>query len=104
MSPVHLPVVRNPLHIVRGLVLALLLSWSALALAAGGSYATTGTGTFAQSLWWLDFTGFSNTTAGGASGQAFTFTLPNGAGTLTTAVTRTQTGTATGMAAVAEPA
>ncbi|MDE1953281.1 MAG: DUF11 domain-containing protein [Betaproteobacteria bacterium] len=104
MSPVHLPVVRNPLHIVRGLVLALLLSWSALALAAGGSYATAGTGTFAQSLWWLDFTGYDNTAAGGAAGQAFTFTLPNGAGTLTTSVQRSQTGTGTTMAAVAEPA
>ena len=104
MSPVHPPAVRNPLHIVRGLVLALLLSWSALALAAGGSYATAGTGTFAQSLWWLDFTGYNNTTAGGAGGQAFSFILPNGAGTLTTSVQRTQTGTGTTMAAVAEPA
>jgi len=68
-------------------------------MAAGGSYATTGT--FAQSLWWLDFTGYDNTVAGTAGGQAFSFTLPNGAGTLTTAVKRSGTTT---MTAVASPA
>ena len=67
--------------------------------AAGGSYAAAGTGNFADSLWWLDFTGYDDVTAG-AGGQAFSFTLPNSAGTLTTTVTRTGTTT---MAAVASP-
>ena len=93
----------NATRLWRWVAAALLLVWSGMALAAGGSYATAGTGTFAQSLWWLDFTGYNNTTAGGG-GQSFTFTLPNGAGTLTTTVRRTQTSTGTGMAAVAEPA
>jgi uncharacterized repeat protein (TIGR01451 family) len=65
-------------------------------LATGGSYATAGTGTFAQSLWWLDFTGFNT---GSSATQTMSFTLPSGAGTLSlgTAVT-------SGMALVAEPA
>lgn len=90
-------------HRLRLLLVPLLLAWSGVALAATGSYAAAGTGTFAQSLWWLDFTGYNNTTAG-AGGQAYTFTLPNNAGTLSTTVKRTQTGSSTGMAAVAEPA
>jgi len=56
---------------------ALLAPWSLPALAASGSYASNGT--FAQSLWWLDFTGFSTAST---SAQALTFTLPGGAGTL----------------------
>jgi uncharacterized repeat protein (TIGR01451 family) len=67
--------------------------WSPAAMANGGSYASAGTGTYAQSLWWLDFTGYNDATATGA-GQPFGFTLPNGAGTLTTTVKRT-TGTGT---------
>jgi len=90
---------RRCRNILPPLAAALLVAWAGLAQAAGGSYATTGT--FAQSLWWLDFTGYDNTTAGTAGGQAFTFTLPNGAGTLTTAVKRTGTTT---MTAVASPA
>ncbi len=70
------------------------------AFASGGSYATAGTGTYAQSLWWLDFTGYSNATAAGG-GQAYSFTLPNGAGTLATTVSLSGNGT---LAAVAEPA
>lgn len=56
---------------------ALLAPWSLPAFAVSGSYA--GNGTFAQSLWWLDFTGFSTAST---SAQAVTFTLPGGAGTL----------------------
>ena len=56
---------------------ALLAPWSMPAFAVSGSYA--GNGTFAQSLWWLDFTGFSTAST---SAQALTFTLPSGAGTL----------------------
>lgn len=56
---------------------ALLAPWSLPALAVSGSYASNGT--FAQSLWWLDFTGFSTAST---SAQALTFTLPSGAGTL----------------------
>jgi prealbumin domain-containing protein len=66
------------------------------AFAAGGSYATQGTGTFAQSLWWLDFTGFN--TASTAT-QALTFTLPAGGGSLSLSAQVTA-----GMALVAEPA
>ena len=53
------------------------------ARANGASFATTGTGTFAPSVAWLDFTGY-NDAAAAAGGQAFSFTLPNGAGTLAT--------------------
>ncbi|HLQ38357.1 MAG TPA: hypothetical protein VK348_11170, partial [Planctomycetota bacterium] len=53
----------------RLLLAALLVSWTGPALAASGSYA--GNGTFAQSLWWLDFTGFSTAST---SAQALTFT------------------------------
>jgi len=76
------------------------LGWANAALAAGGSYATAGSGTYAQSLWWLDFTTYNNATAAGG-GQAFSFTLPSGAGTLSTTVTLSGNGT---LAAVAEPA
>jgi len=62
---------------VRLALTALLAPWSLPALAVSGSYA--GNGTFAQSLWWLDFTGFSTAST---SAQALTFTLPGGAGTL----------------------
>jgi len=70
------------------------------ALASGGSYATAGTGTYAQSLWWLDFTGYSNSSAAGG-GQAYSFTLPNGAGSFSTTLALSGNGT---LAAVAEPA
>jgi uncharacterized repeat protein (TIGR01451 family) len=61
----------------RLLLAALLVPWTVPALAVSGSYA--GNGTLAQSLWWLDFTGFSTAST---SAQALTFTLPDGAGTL----------------------
>ena len=63
---------------------------------AGGSFASGGTGTYAASLWWLDFAGFSSA----AGSQGFSFTLPNGAGTLSTTVISSGNGT---MSAVAEP-
>jgi uncharacterized repeat protein (TIGR01451 family) len=72
----------------------------ATARAASGSYATVGTGTYAQSLWWLDFSAYSNSTAAGA-GQALSFTLPSGAGTLSTTVTLSGSTT---LQAVAIPA
>lgn len=69
------------------------------ARANGGSYASSGSGTYTQSLWWLDFSGYSDAAASGA-GQAFSFTLPNGAGTLSTIVKRT---TGTGSMVVTTP-
>ncbi len=81
------------------LVALVALCWSGAAVAAGGSYATAGTGTYAQSLWWLDFTGYNNASAAGG-GQAFSFTLPSGAGTLSTTLSLAGNGT---LAAVAEP-
>jgi uncharacterized repeat protein (TIGR01451 family) len=70
------------------------------AFASGGSYATAGTGTYAQSLWWLDFAGYSNAAAGGG-GQPYTFTLPSGTGSLSTTVTFSGNGT---LVAAPEPA
>ena len=78
----------------RLMLAALLVPWTGPALAASGSYA--GNGTFAQSLWWLDFTGFSTAST---SAQALTFTLPNGAGTLGLSAQISSTG----MQLVAEP-
>jgi uncharacterized repeat protein (TIGR01451 family) len=69
-------------------------------LANGASYATAGTGTFTQSLAWLDFAGYKDSTAA-AGGQAFSFTLPNGVGTLTTTVLKSGSGT---MVVTPEPA
>ena len=76
---------------LRWLALALLAAAGALPLARanGGSYASSGSGTYTQSLWWLDFSGYDDATAASAAGQPFTFTLPNGAGTLSTTVKRT---------------
>lgn len=85
---------------IAALVLIMALVCAKAALASGGSYATAGTGAYAQSLWWLDFAGYNNATAAGG-GQAYSFTLPNGAGTLSTTVTLSGNGT---LAAVAEPA
>src|SRR5438876_1046223 len=68
----------------------------ALALSSAPVLATGGSGSFAQSLWWLDFTGFS--TASTAT-QNLTFTLPSGAGSLTLGATVSSTG----MLLVAEP-
>ena len=81
---------------IAGVLAGTLALSSAPVLAAGGSYATSGTGSFAQSLWWLDFTGFS--TASTAT-QNLTFTLPSGAGSLTLGATVSSTG----MLLVAEP-
>lgn len=68
---------------------------SSVAVAAGGSYATSGTGTFAQSLWWLNFSGFNT---GSTAAQNLSFTLPNSAGTLSLAAS-----VSSGMSLVAEP-
>src|SRR5947207_15394510 len=73
---------------IAGVLAGTLALSSAPVLAAGGSYATSGTGSFAQSLWWLDFTGFS--TASTAT-QNLTFTLPSGAGSLTLGATISST-------------
>jgi uncharacterized repeat protein (TIGR01451 family) len=70
------------------------------AQANGGSYASSGSGTYTQSLWWLDFSGYNDATASSSAGQPYTFTLPNGAGTLTTTVKRT---TGTGALVVSTP-
>ena len=70
------------------------IAWLSLvpaAQAASGSYATVGAGNYAQSLWWLDF--------GGSTSGSFSFTLPGGAGTLSTSVT-----SSSGMSNVGEPA
>src|ERR1700685_2836696 len=80
---------------------ALLVALSAAALstpvlATGGSYAA-GTGTFAQSLWWLDFTGYNTSSV--LLPQALSFTLPSSAGTLSLSAQ-----VSAGMALVAEPA
>lgn len=80
--------------LARLLLAALLVPWTVPALAASGSYASNGT--FAQSLWWLDFTGFSTAST---STQALTFALPGGAGTLGLSA---QT-SSTSMQLVAEP-
>ncbi len=79
----------------RLLLAALLAPWCVPAFAVSGSYASNGT--FAQSLWWLDFTGFSTAST---SAQALTFTLPNGAGTLGVSAQISSTA----MQLVAEPA
>ena len=64
------------------LVCLLALAWTHTARAAGGSYATAGTGTYSQSLWWLDLSGYSDSAAS-LGGSALSFTLPSGAGTMT---------------------
>lgn len=90
----HAPRARRWLP--RLLLAALLTPYATAALATGGSYATNGTGTFAQSLWWLDFTGFNT---GSLAAQPLTFTLPSGSGTLSVSAKVSSTG----MALVAEP-
>jgi uncharacterized repeat protein (TIGR01451 family) len=89
----HAPRVRR--WFLRLLLAALLTPYATTALATGGSYATNGTGTFAQSLWWLDFTGFNT---GSVAAQPLTFTLPSGAGTLSLSAQ-----VSSGMALVVEP-
>jgi uncharacterized repeat protein (TIGR01451 family) len=89
----HAPRVRR--WVLRLLLAALLTPYATAALATGGSYATNGTGTFAQSLWWLDFTGFNTASV---AAQPLTFTLPSGAGTLSLSAQ-----VSSGMALVAEP-
>ncbi|WP_293604388.1 hypothetical protein [Polaromonas sp. UBA4122] len=82
------------LRVLRLMLAAMLGLVANVALAAGGSYATAAaTSTYAQSLWWLDFTGYNDATAAGAAGQPYTFTLPGGAGTLTLTVKKTGVGT-----------
>lgn len=89
---------RRPPRLQSSLRAALLLSVfvSSAAIAAGGSYATSGSGTFAQSLWWLNFSGFNT---GSTAAQNLSFTLPNSAGTLSLAAS-----VSSGMTLVAEPA
>jgi uncharacterized repeat protein (TIGR01451 family) len=89
------PAARSRARILPWLLAVLSATLSAQVFATGGSYATTGTGTFAQSLWWLDFTGFSTASP---LPQALTFTLPSGAGTLSLSAT-----VSANMALVAEP-
>ena len=91
-SPTLQPKLQRWLRSFAALTCLLVAVWAQPAWSATGSYATAGTGTFAQSLWWLDFTGYT-------SGGTLSFTLPGSAGTLSTNVTTT-----TGMAVVAEPA
>jgi uncharacterized repeat protein (TIGR01451 family) len=81
---------------LRAVLLSLSAFASSPAIAAGGSYATSGTGTFAQSLWWLNFSGFNT---GSTAAQNLSFTLPNSAGTLSLAAS-----VSSGMTLVAEPA
>jgi len=90
----HAPRARR--WLLRPLLAALLTPFATAVLATGGSYATNGTGTFAQSLWWLDFTGFNT---GSVAAQPLTFTLPSGAGTLSLSAQVSSTG----MGLVAEP-
>ena len=87
-----------------GLWIFLLAGWLHVssAIAASGSYATTGT--YAQSLWWLDLSGYNDNQAQNG-GQSFTFALPNVAGTLSFSLTTTPSGNnGSALAAVAEPA
>ncbi len=42
------------------------------------SFATAGTGTFARTICWFDFSGYDASQASSAGGQAFTTTLPGG--------------------------
>ncbi|HXY75587.1 MAG TPA: SdrD B-like domain-containing protein [Steroidobacteraceae bacterium] len=81
---------------LRVLATALLVLWAAPALATGGSYATAGTGTYSQSLWWLDFTGYNPASL---TTQTESFTLPTGAGTVSIGTTVSSTA----MTLVAEP-
>jgi uncharacterized repeat protein (TIGR01451 family) len=90
------PTARGRAALLAWLLAVLSAALSAPAMATGGSYATNGTGTFAQSLWWLDFTGFSTASV---LPQPLTFTLPGGAGTLSLSA---QVSSAN-MALVAEP-
>src|SRR4029077_8958634 len=92
-QPPRAPVSRWALRL---LLAALLTPDAPAGLATGGSYATSGPGTFAQSLWWLDFTGFNT---GSVAAQPLTFTLPSGAGTLSLSAQVSSTG----MSLVAEP-
>jgi uncharacterized repeat protein (TIGR01451 family) len=87
---------RGRTGILPWLLAALSATLAAPVLATGGSYATTGTGTFAQSLWWLDFTGFSTASV---LAQPLTFTLPSGAGTFSLSAKVSSAN----MALVAEP-
>lgn len=70
----------------RKLLAALLAVWAACLLAspaaAASCYYASSQGTTGPSDWqtycWLDLTGYNNTTATSAGGQAFTYTLPDG--------------------------
>ena len=88
---------RGPRRAVAGLgawlaALVFAFGHAPVAGAASGSYASAGSGTYAASLWWLDFAGYSNATASGG-GQAYSWSLPNGAGTLATTLSVTGNGT-----------
>lgn len=85
-------------------VFLLLIIFSADLFAAGGSYSTSGVGTYNQSLWWLDFSTYKDSTAS-SRGQGFVFYLPNTAGTIRTTVTNdTNNQNGSIMQVVAEPA
>jgi uncharacterized repeat protein (TIGR01451 family) len=64
-----------------------LLALTHAATAATGFYATAA-GTNAQSLWWLDLTGY-NETQSGLGGVPYTFALPTSGGTLAANITKT---------------
>jgi uncharacterized repeat protein (TIGR01451 family) len=64
-----------------------LLAVANAATAATGFYATAA-GTNAQSLWWLDLTGY-NETQSGLGGVPYSFVLPTSAGTLSANITKT---------------
>ena len=73
----------------------LLLLWTSFAalpaLAAVGNFATSAgvSPSYAQSLWWLDFSGYNDASGTTGAGQPFFFSLPNNAGTLNLSARRT---------------
>ncbi len=67
--------------------------------AGDGAYATTGIRK--NSIWWLNFECYDDTTAATASGQPFSFTLPDGS-TMTLTVNKTGSGTS-GIKTVTPP-
>lgn len=69
-----------------------------------GSYAQVGTGTYAQSIWWLDFSRYNDNAASG-NGQNYRFNLPNNAGRIYFQVTNnTNNNNGSVMQTVSEPA
>jgi uncharacterized repeat protein (TIGR01451 family) len=70
--------------VLGSVVLILALTWliaasSASALGpAGCDYADSGTGAYADTICWIDFSGFDNATARSAAGQPMSISLPGG--------------------------